>query len=617
MCDVTFLKRTATLVNGPNYMRFSNVRFILPFAVFLMAGCSAGDDIESQAQQSKDAVYTEAVAMSYYRTDPERALTLIDSAVMAGNVSSARKQYLLSVTQYGGFHNNSLARQICLDIINGDQPVDSLTLEQTYILLASIEYTIGNHTAILKYATEASRLAHIMNKYEDVVKAEGLIAQSLDQTGRTDEGIERLESALAEVIKINSFNGVITYHDTSKKLLRILLDHQLYDEMVVASQRVLDRVDELEKHPEQFTGIRKDFDTSEFIDFARGQIHAYMAIAYSHNATKHADDPALRRQLLAKAREMDAFVQTTNWSKTMDCDKLMSAAYHHMGEFDRFDKAMRRFEYSYPDTVNPNFMICLEQRSEAADMQGNPVLALHYLRRAHVIQDSLTRRNERGQLSELATVYHLQEEQMARHQREIEAQRSHFINKALTVGLLAALFFLVWFFIQKSIVVRKNRVLAREIAEAVKYRDEYLKSEELRKKNIELKADETDDGSLAASLSDSDLFERLSLIIMRDRLYLDPNLDRQALVDRFGLSKDRIGAAFAKGSQFKSLIDFLNDCRLPYAAKLLTEHPDLPISDVARESGFARADTLTANFKQRFTLTPSQYRMQQAYGNGA
>lgn len=582
-----------------------------------MAGCTAGDETEKQVRQSNDSNYTEAVAMSYYRTDPEHALTLIDSAVIVGNVSWARSQYLISVTQYGGFHNNSLARQTCLDMINSDQPVDSLTMEQAYLLLASIEYTIGNHKSIIRYATEASRMAHTMNKYEDVVKAEGLIAQSLDQTGRTDEGIARLQAALSEVQTLNTFNGVITYHDTSKKLLRIQLDHLLYDEMVATSQKVLDRVDELEKHPEQFSGIRKDFDTSEFIDFARGQIYAYMAIAYSHNATDNADNPALRRQLLAKAHEMDAAVQKTNWSKSVDCDKLMSAAYHHMGEFDRFDKAMRRFEYSYPDTINPNFVICLEQRSEAADMQGNPSVALDYLRRAYVIKDSLTRRNERDQLSELAMVYLLQEEQMARHQKEIEAQRTHIINKALTIGLLAALIFLVWFLIQKSVVERKNRALAREIAEAVKYRDEYLKSEELRKKTDELPADVKDADCLDATLSDSDLFERLSLIIMRDRLYLDPNLDRQALVDRFGLSKDRIGAAFAKGSQFKSLIDFLNDCRLPYAAKLLTEHPDLPISDVARESGFARADTLAANFKQRFTLTPSQYRMQQAYGNQA
>jgi len=74
---------------------------------------------------------------------------------------------------------------------------------------------------------------------------------------------------------------------------------------------------------------------------------------------------------------------------------------------------------------------------------------------------------------------------------------------------------------------------------------------------------------------------------------------------------ETIGNAFSKGSPYKSLIDFLNDCRLTRAAKLLTEQPDLSIADIARQSGFARANTLTANFKQRYTLTPTQYREQQ------
>ncbi len=195
---MTLFKKDGHIVNGPNNMRILKIRFFLPCAVLLFAGCNPGADIEDQAQQPTDAVYTEVAAMSYYRTDPERALSLIDSAVMAGNVSWARSRYLVSVTQYGGFHNNLLARQTCLDMINGDCPVDSLTLEQTYLLLAGIEYTIGNHTAIIKYATQASRMAHAMNSFEDVVKAEGLIAQSLDQTGRTDEGIARLEAALNE-----------------------------------------------------------------------------------------------------------------------------------------------------------------------------------------------------------------------------------------------------------------------------------------------------------------------------------------------------------------------------------------------------------------------------------
>ena len=107
------------------------------------------------------------------------------------------------------------------------------------------------------------------------------------------------------------------------------------------------------------------------------------------------------------------------------------------------------------------------------------------------------------------------------------------------------------------------------------------------------------------------LFNQIQDLVAGEKLFLDPNLDRQMLVDRLGVSKERIGAAFAKGSPYKSLIEYLNDCRLPYAAKLLTERPDLSVADVAHESGFANADTLGRNFKVKYALTPTEYREQQ------
>jgi AraC-like DNA-binding protein len=296
----------------------------------------------------------------------------------------------------------------------------------------------------------------------------------------------------------------------------------------------------------------------------------------------------------------------------MDCDKLMSAAYHHMGEFDRFEKAMRRFENSYPDTINPNVLICLEQRSEASKLQGRTADALDYLQRAYVIRDSLDRRNQRDQLAELATVYHLQEEQLARKEKEAEAERSHIINIALVIGLIAAIAFAAWFFYKRRETARKNRVLAREIADAIKYKEKW---EEHEKSVAELGGQVHDSGQnqvTCPSDSDTGLFLHLRDVILREKLYLNPQLDRQMLVDRLGLSKERIGAAFSKGSPYKSLIDFLTDCRLPHAAKLLTERPDLSIADVARESGFPTADTFSRNFRQKYTLTPTQFREQQA-----
>lgn len=238
------------------------------------------------------------------------------------------------------------------------------------------------------------------------------------------------------------------------------------------------------------------------------------------------------------------------------------------------------------------------------------------MQRAYIIRDSLDYRNQRDQLNELATAYHLQEEQLVRKQKEAEAERAHVIIIALIVGLVAAVGFLVWFFRQKRLEEKKNKVLAREIADAITYKEMFLESEKLRVKSEELQVRSEEPGVDASRLCeersnpDIELFQQIQDLIINEKLFLDPSLDRQMLVDRLGLSKERIGAAFAKGSPYKSLIEFLNDCRLPYAAKLLTTRPELTIADVARESGFPSADTFGRNFKLKYTLTPSQYREQ-------
>ena len=321
-------------------------------------------------------------------------------------------------------------------------------------------------------------------------------------------------------------------------------------------------------------------------------------------ATVHANNPALHAQYLAKGIETEAKVFQTQWSQSPDCDKLMIGAYHHLGQFDRFDQAADRLETYWKergDTINVSYFIGLELRSQASEMRGRYADALHYYQRAFGVHDSLDYRNQHDQLAELATVYHLQEEQLARQQAEANARFFRWITVVIVIALVIAIAFALFFFYKRRETARKNRVLARQIAEALAYKDQH-----------DMEQEPQPQPENPATLSDAALFQYLRDAIVRDRLYLDSRLDRQMLVDRFGLSKERIGAAFAKGSSYKSLIDFLNDCRLPHAAKLLVDRPDLSIADVARESGFPSADTFSRNFRQKYTLTPSQFRKQQA-----
>lgn len=51
-----------------------------------------------------------------------------------------------------------------------------------------------------------------------------------------------------------------------------------------------------------------------------------------------------------------------------------------------------------------------------------------------------------------------------------------------------------------------------------------------------------------------------------------------------------------------------NEMRLIHGAKLLIEHPDMSISDVATDSGFASNITFAHNFKERYAISPSNFR---------
>jgi AraC-like DNA-binding protein len=287
------------------------------------------------------------------------------------------------------------------------------------------------------------------------------------------------------------------------------------------------------------------------------------------------------------------------------------------------------------DTLNANFADILRGRAEVAESQGRTVAANGYWRRYADLSQQLSDSLLRGKAHLFAARYHAQEQQ-----REIERQRAdaaHTRQVALVLGIVAGLLLMLVGILlsYQRIIRRKNRVLAREIAESIEYKEKYRKTlsqktfpqplpegrevgtpaneaaEALSGKSIYTPTSSEEQGEgILGDGSDAQLFRFLREAILRDELFLNPLFDRQQLMDTYHLSKDRIGAAFKQGSEFESLIDFLNDCRLDYSAKLLSTRPDMTIGEVSAASGFASVNTFGRNFKRKFTLTPSQYREQ-------
>jgi transcriptional regulator GlxA family with amidase domain len=70
----------------------------------------------------------------------------------------------------------------------------------------------------------------------------------------------------------------------------------------------------------------------------------------------------------------------------------------------------------------------------------------------------------------------------------------------------------------------------------------------------------------------------------------------------------RIGAAFAQDSEHASITDYINRLRLDHARELLTTRPEMSIDEVATASGFSVRRTFSRLFKEKFGLTPTEFR---------
>ena len=498
-----------------------------------LSGKAGGEAASNREPQASDTLYTWRAAMQVYGYQPERALQIIDSSVIVGNMSELQAEVnrarVYSMTQVneqmdsllGGSKGAGLekGKAICEQLLKHDSLKTNIKLKQEVLdILVYTERQLQDTVKWLQRAQELVEVYHQMGpeKETDALRTEAEIGAALYFAGQQEQGLAKLDSVIAN-LGGGSFNELDALILASKRKIFVLIAQGKYAETLPLARRIIERLDDYEQHPDKYEdGSRRVFKDSTsragYINYYRNQAQGYI-----------------------------------------------TAAYAQLGELDNMSLAYKQIENSFTEA---------------------------------------TAREHRAR-------YNALQKQLEVERKDAELSRKNIISTALAIGFIALFAVLAYVLRQHRIVKRKNRVLAREIADAVKL------SEELRMKKEDTVAATVGTASVNLdSLTNEELFQYIRETVVRDELFLDPMLNRQKLTERFSLPKERIGAAFAQGSPFKSVTEFINDCRLPYAAKLLTEHPDLSIAEVAETSGFSRAATFIDNFKKRYTLTPSQYRAQ-------
>ena len=572
-----------------------------------LMGCGGGESVR-HVPHLDDTPYQQDTVLVVYATNPERALTLLDSALLLGNISDYRGLFIRAKIYSKSLEEQQLdsAIIICKALLDHDSVRNEPTeQENIYDMLIAASRVKHDLVAYLQWATKKAELCQQQGEEVERWRTEADMGYLMTRLGQIDEGLHKLDEAISRLDAPGSIDRMDAFIVACKRKINALSDLGRYNEVITLAQRILDRLDHYEQHANDYAedSYRLSWsdspnDRDRYMDFSRAQAWGFLAQSYASLSEKG----KVNSEKLAdaqKAREYLALFDNSDYGHTFMARRMIAPAQMALGVYDEalatYDEVERRMA---GDTLNDDYAVILRSRAIAAfakaqEAEANSQFsivnsqlksALDYQTRYAALSKMVSDSLHRSEAHDYAARYHAQEQQLEIQEKEAEAERSHIISLAIAVLALLAIAFALYFLRQKRIVSEKNRALVNMI------------------NSIPVK---TAPSSISTN-ADSELFEHIDATIRHDRLYANVGLQRQDICDRFNINRHTLNDLLAEHADGLSFPQYVNTIRLEEALCLLREKPDMTISDIAAEVGFTPAN-FREQFKRKYGITPIEY----------
>jgi AraC-like DNA-binding protein len=533
--------------------------------------------------------YQQDSVLVTYATNPKRALTLLDSALLLGNISDYRGQFIRARIYSKSFieQQQDSAILILKSLLTHDSVRNNATeRENIYDLLITTSRIKHDLEAYLHWATLKAELCQQQGEETERWRTEADIGLLMTYLGQIDEGLHKLDDAISRLDGPGSIDRMDAFIVAVKRKINALNDLHRFPEVITLGQRILDRLDHYEQHAKAYKedSYRLSWsdnpnDRDRYLDFSRAQAWGFLAGAYTSSDAQ-------------KAREYLSLFDNSGYGKTFMGRRMIAPTQIALGMYDEalatYDEVARRMA---ADTLNDDYAVILRSRAIAARSKGRIAEALDYETRyatlSKVVSDSL----HRSEAHDYAARYHAQEQQLEIQEKEAEAERLHIISLAIAVMALLAIAFAVYFFRQKRIVTEKNRALVRMM-------------------NEQMSEPSTPIATRKEAEAEASIFNTIDAAIRSERLYTNIGLQRQDICDRFGISRHALNDLLTEYADGQSFPQYINTIRLAEALRLLHDEPAKTVSTIANEVGFTPAN-FREQFKRKYGITPADYRQNQ------
>ena len=558
------------------------IYFYIIGIVLVLASCGGGNSVR-HIPHLVNTPYQQDSILVTYATDPERALTLLDSALLLGNISDYRGQFIRAK-----IYCKSLEEQrqdsaiiICEALLTHDSVRNEPTeQENIYDMLIAASRVKHDLEAYLRWATQKAGLCQQQGEENERWRTEADIGYVMTRLGQIDEGLQKLDEAIGHLDSPGSIDRMDAFIVASKRKINALIDLQRFDEVITLGQRILDRLDHYEQHASDYAedSYRLSWsdhpnDRDRYLDFSRAQAWGFLTHAFAMLSEK------------GKARECLALFDQSDYGKTFAARRMIAPALMALGMYDEALATYDEVEHRMAgDTLNDDYAVILRSRAIAAKAKGHTAVAFDFQTRYANLSKAVSDSLHRSEAHDYAARYHAQEQQLEIQEHQAKAERSHLMSMAIAVVALLAIAFALYFFRQKRIVTEKNRALVRMINEQ-----------------------QTSKVAHSTLSTPHSKFFDIDSAIRTERLYANMCLQRQDICDRFNISRHTLNDLLAEHAGGLSFPQYINAIRLQEALRLLRDEPAKTVAAIATEIGLSSAN-LREQFKRKYGITPVEYR---------
>lgn len=584
-------------------------------------GCGSKD-----VKGTSDSVFTVSYIANIGITEPERALALIDTAEQRGLMNDFDLNRLRAVVYHNGLSDNIKSLEYALKAY--DSP-DARVNGQKYLrlmeMIADQYYLNGDYPKSVKFCTEGIKIAQDSSFRSAEAKFNFNIGRNLLVLNREDEGFGYYYKAVdildEESKKDRTWETSDDYIYTLAILIGTLRNEGYYDKATELLPRYDEAVNRLKTKEDIPDGL---------VDMRQASGYGMAAHLYAINGERD------------KAHEQYLKLCSTDYAKTPDAGQLIIPYLYEIGDYRgtlRHLQAEKEYWQANTDTVSYSYIQNhLESELEIYEQLGDIGSANRVLHTIQALNDTLRERDRNEKALELAEIYKTNEQALQIERQSASILLRNVIIIAGLVLLVIGVIFILRILRFNRTISTKNRAMVKTIDDLIGYKDRVLELQEeiLQLKgtdrpdfeqnsldteqfqpdtlpttspescDCECKTDTTANETVELTDGDRALFERMNFEILSRHLYLNPKFSRATVLAQFKIPAYKFSSVFKEyaGCSFSQ---YIHNCRLDYAVKLMRENPSWSLEAIAKAAQMSNS-SFYSQFKKKYGMSPSDFK---------